>query len=380
MPYKYCTDEIEESLSIHDVLTELNIPKNLIKKKRFWNNLKGENRHIEDLEKIPANVPLFIFIPKMYHAKVNFAPFKIKMGKIQTQYYFVKEGDNFKHRILYKGIGIPYRVLDDQGYYDKIVSWNDHIEDLNKIQPGQRLYVEYPKLYEQKCRLTSDMIREVASIPKTETSIKTQKPSEKFKLRYSVFYASSVGSYTESVGGSDTSAGQNSPITVGATVSTSRIDGIAYNGSVYVSKLSDFLYSDGSEIATNPEFGFTAHRSHALDSFQFYYGVDYENFNKLNITAVSGGTDSVEVENLSLAFATFGVAKKLSLFKSDFYFKASISQTIYSNAYTGNKLLLFAFKPLTPKWGITSFVKSHQLSEDSYLQILRYGAGVSYSF
>ncbi len=193
MPYKYCTGEREDTVNIHD------------------------------LEKIPGHMPLYIFIPKKYHENVNFTPFKLKAGKIKTQYYFVKEGDNFKSRILHKAIGIPYSVLDHHGLYDKVVSCNTQIEDINKIHPGERLYIEYPKLYESKCRLPNENleVREIASIPKTETSIENPESNEKYKLRYGAFYATSLGTYSESGSGLSIDAGQNSPATVGATVSTS---------------------------------------------------------------------------------------------------------------------------------------------------------------
>jgi hypothetical protein len=386
MPFKYCTQE--KRMNIKGILTELNIPKNLIRKKRFWKNIIKENRHIEDLESIAINQPVYVFIPKKYRKNINFTPLNISPGEIQTQYYVVKDGDNFKHRILFKKMELPYNVLDNFDYLKKMISWNPTITDMNHLEPGDQIYVEYPKIYSQKCRVqdkNTEVIRKVASTNTSRLNRNSTILTSEFndiiaKFNYGMFLGISVGNLKDDSATESISISQNSPLTIGGNFNIKSSNSISYNGSVYVSKYSGFLLPSGEVLTPKPEIGFTLYRSHFNDILSLYYGLDYESLSKLNLNTSNSGDQSSSLQSLDIGYATFGISKGVQLLGSNYFFKLGLSQSISSNSYTGNKVILFAYKPITDKWGINAFVKKQTLKQNSYLEISRTGVGISYSF
>ncbi len=148
LPFKYCTEGEE---SITEVLEKnLLIPNNLLKKKRFWDNLHEQNSHIADFGKIIPGTPVYIYIPKQYHQEVKMSIFELEKGKIHSTIYKTKKGDSLKS-ILDHEFEIPKHAVDKEQYIKKIKRWNPTINNFQELQANQKMYLEFPKRYERKC-------------------------------------------------------------------------------------------------------------------------------------------------------------------------------------------------------------------------------------
>jgi len=157
LPFKYCTEGEE---SITEVLEKkLLIPNTLLKKKRFWDNLHDQNKHITDFGKIIPGTPVYIYIPKRYQQEAKMSVFDLEQGKIHSTIYKAKKGENL-NSILTKEFEIPNHALEKHAYKTKIKRWNPNIKNFNSLQANQKVYIEFPKRYQRKCH--SFINREIA--------------------------------------------------------------------------------------------------------------------------------------------------------------------------------------------------------------------------
>ena len=308
--------------------------------------------------------------------------------EIKTQYVYANGGENLRE-LLVNQVGIPSNVLDEQGYFEKIKSWNPAIEDASNLAQGERVYVEIP--YRTILAPPIDMNRTMAST--SQDSIKKTQKKQDESSGLSVFYTLSSGTFEETMGNQalTTTSSQDSPITLGVNLNRSINESWNYSGSVYFSKLDDGV-SDANESVTIPlEYGINSYIGYNFNKIttEIYTGFDHERFSSFNTDELSIG-EALDVRTHVLTFATFGVAKRFEAFQKSFLVKLSYSTSLASDQnresivnpdpFTGSKYIMYLSMQGSSNWSYHAFYKQHDLKGATELQIVRLGLGFGYSF
>lgn len=205
----------------------------------------------------------------------------------------------------------------------------------------------------------------------------------------------SIGFYSQSnKNGYVVKYNQISLVSMGATyLYTPFVSPYHMSASLYYSMISSTSnqISSGTtkEVDIPAEYGLNVYGIYAKrnSQFQYYAGLDYENFSSFNIQNIITN-DSVSIDSNTVYYLTAGLnykpraIEKLSV-------KLAVSKSIISKAepglaastpaeLSGIKYILFLNYSFNEKWSANAMFKGHNFSGDNDLSVNRVGIGVSY--
>lgn len=261
---------------------------------------------------------------------------------------------------------------DYNAYALDIKKWNPKIKDWNNPPVNQAIYVDFP--YDPM----------LSGSTYTKELSRLEEDQGEPRVHASVFFASSLGRYTETSDGTTIGSSQNMPLTFGVGTTflvtsdkTNTIDSSLYYGQLSAGKITGD--ASGSNISTPGEYGGNIYyQKHILDRLQgFYAGYDIEKINSFNTNELESG---VEIRSISYLthYATLGMNQGFYLFDYRHNLKASVSLALASKL-SGQKYIFYYTLKTTEKTSISAFFKHHQFSDKSEIGINRFGLGLSYS-
>ena len=260
-----------------------------------------------------------------------------------------------------------------------IKKWNPQIGDWNKLKKNQLVYVDYP----YSSFLAGSTYTPLLGFREEEFDK---------KLSFSVFYASSVGSYVENTGDQSVKSGQNFPVTLGAGINVTNEErkhfvlSSLYWAQPTKGNVSSSNTASNGDVSIPGELGWNLYYQNYFkdQSLGLYTGYDFERLNTFNTDQIQNNAKLSNVNN-QLHYATIGMFKGFSLFNLNMNIKASVSKiaassTNGSKKLTGTKYILYyTYKP-EGHFSFNAFYKHHSLVGPTELSINRIGLGVGYSF
>ncbi len=327
---------------------------------------------------------------------------------IKTSYVYARGGESLRELLEYQ-VGIPKNVLDQNGYFEKIKSWNPSLEDPASLASGERIYVEIPYRVVLTPRLNSPSEslaasgaskaqRKTASTGKETSQVvaaisESDDKERQGRWNFSLFYALSRGSFQESILNSNitTKSSQDSPFTLGLSTFKKLHYDWNYSGSLYVSKLDSGLSDQNESVSLPWEYGLNSYIGYQRESWpvEVYTGIDHERFSSYNTEELPSG-EPLSTREHTLTFLTLGVSKKFEWFGKQFLAKASYSSSVMSSQsreskvnpqeFEGTKFILYLNMKASKDWFYHGFYKQHDLEGATSLHIARLGLGFGYSF
>lgn len=286
-----------------------------------------------------------------------------------------------------------------QDYIRTLKRWNRHVRNFNNLN-GEYIYTEPPGdpyldyEYIPKLPLNPSYPQSVATYDPKVNTLKAEKNldyTEISRTKYTFFAHVTVsqGLFNEQVSTSSLKNQQNSPLTIGAGTHIKFNSSFALATSAYVSKLNvstvDSPQLSQTNLKVKNEYGANLYGEFRIpnSAYSVYGGVDYEQFNTLNLQAIiNGTTDKIEVRREKMTFATIGISFLTKLFLPT-AIKISGSPIVQSNHnFTGYKYMLYVNQRMTKNTWYHFLFKHHQLEQSSgqIIAINRYGFGVGVTF
>ncbi len=277
----------------------------------------------------------------------------------------------------------------------KTLKSNPQIKDWRNLKPGETLYVYINPKYIDMDKLKA-FRKEVKQVSKKiAKKVKKKKKSKEIK-KWSAFYMASMGTFSqENSDIAKVNFKQNSPLTLGLMYTHyPENKNFTIASSIYFSYLLAASSNLGKENIEVPlEIGFNSYYQHPImqGRFNLYGGFDFEKFNTFSLEGVENENDILFDEN-QIGYLTIGYSQAFNLMKHGFLFKASISQSVFSSrtagfsgddnsqAYSGNKVMLFLLSKITDKYYVSSLFKYHTLTGPSNVSVMRIGIGAGYLF
>lgn len=234
-----------------------------------------------------------------------------------------------------------------------------------------------------------------------EEELKLQKTAYPEGLKGSIYYMSSLGSFTQSADNvAEIEFKQNSPVSLGTSFSYYPKDKLY---STSVSAYYSYLLASVSSITSDnvtipPEIGGNLYGEYRYEKWNslFYAGPDFEKFSVFNLRGLQNDK-KIYVDSISAFYLTLGLAKTIKIFDKQLYSKLSLSksiQTSYTNnaprslidasefvdegKYNGMRVLFYLNYKITDKYYLHSLFKYHSMTGPSDLTTLRIGLGVGY--
>lgn len=355
---------------------------------------------------------IFFLLPYLFINTAYPKKSKIKLLKMKVT---VKKGESFAD-VLKRFVKDDSVIFRQEKMIDITLKRNPQIKNWKNLKTGQSMsvYLEPRFIDFNKAKKHKEKLRKKARKKERERAkkrakkkarklarekmrkkIKKKKLEKEFK-KYSIFYMASLGQFTQEDGAlAQIEFRQNSPVTLGAMYYyRPRNRAYSISTSLYLSYLlAASSNTDQGDVTVPMEIGFNAYYEHSVlnNRLQLYGGMDFERFNTFNLSQVSESND-LEFDENALAFLTMGFSKPFSLYKRNFLFKGSLSQSVISSrtsgfsgdtsneVYSGFKVMAFLSTKLKDRFSMSSLVKYHQLSGPSDVTILRIGMGFGYSF
>lgn len=372
---------------------------------RDWNLLAGKKLYLEypsafaDQDLISHHRDrrkALYYDPKGIHKRIN---------------YKAKKGEGLKW-ILEKKLGFKKHLITQQ--YKCTVKENPHISNWNNLN-GKSFVLDYhtkftndrpPRKPASKVQAAPmsqlDIARKFGNwkdekkkkIPKEDLVSEDQVPKSRTgKQNYSLtaFYAFSLGTFTETLESTGTTveSDQNSPFTIGiASTFRPLKKNHFYTGSVYGSRLNGAQTNNNTSISIPWEWGLNAYwnRPVKFNKFTFFFGLDHESFSSFNTADQASGATIDTVTN-NISYLTLGLTRSFDILDRPWFFKASFSSSVRSStssstteAFSGNKFILFLSVPFAEEFFVNGFYKQHVLSGTTELSITRLGIGFGYRF
>jgi hypothetical protein len=306
--------------------------------------------------------------------------------------YKIVDGDNFGS-ILKQFVKDESIINAKTPLVKKIIAKNPQVLNWAQLTPGILIEVY---VSEDFIDMTKYKKYESANIEKIneEEAIK-QSPSYTTGLKGSVFYMASLGIFTQTnndVG--KIKFNQNAPFSTGASFTyypKNKLYSYTFGG--YTSYLMASLNNlNTNKISIPPEIGLNFFGEYRFVNYNttVYLGPDFERFSTFNMEGLS--TDqNIYVDQTSAIYLTAGIAKALSIKNRQFFFKSSLSKSIfttYSNGspynisteqkYSGYKFLFYLNYKFSDKVYLHTLLKYHTMSGPSDLTTLRIGVGIGY--
>lgn len=333
-----------------------------------------------------------------------------KGPKIYSTYVYKNKLSSFEE-LLVKEMSLPKKFVYKTGYLKRIYTWNKVSSFINKEL--EQVYIEVPYKYKDKVqaykknfqfqdeneRLLASAYQErllngkeksqkTVIIDKTIANLYDDlKPDQRFNLIG--FYSLSNGDFKETIGSEvEATSTQNSPVTLGvmSKIKSTTNERVGYSLSLYFSKLDGGVASNSDKVNIPLEYGSNFYWDYRYNSkFNFYSGLDLERFSTFNIEDLNQGEDLRTREQM-ITYVTLGLSSNFIVKDKRFFYKASVSQSIFSQSnvndgnYSGNKLMLFLTAHVYKNIFASAFYKQHLLSGLSELSVSRYGFGIGYRF
>lgn len=379
---------------------------------------KNYNTHVKNWNLL-AGKKLYLEYPSQYtdrdlithHRNRRKALYYDHKGKHKRIRYQGQKGESLKW-ILKKKLGFKKHLLREQ--YKCTVKKNPHISNWNNLG-GKNFILDY------HTKFTSDRpprkpASKATQAPMSELEIarkfgnwkdepkkkvekedlvsedevpKSRKKDQNYSL--TAFYAFSLGSFSETLEttGTVVESDQNSPFTIGvAGTFKPPKKNFYYTGSAYGSRLNGAQTNNATSVSIPWEWGLNAYWNRRIKykKFTFFFGLDHESFSSFNVVDQSNGADIDTVSN-NISYITLGLSKSLELWDRPWFFKASFSSSVRSStssstseAFSGNKFILFLSVPFAEEFFVNGFYKQHILSGTTELSITRLGIGFGYRF
>lgn len=312
--------------------------------------------------------------------------------QIKTGYVYARGGESLR-QLLENQVGIPSYILNGEGYFEKIKTWNPGLEDSSVLVAGERIYVEIPF----SVILSPKAKRKIASISDSKLLVKKMEINDDSddpnRWNYSLFYALSRGFLSESIVNSDisTESTQDSPLTLGFSTFKKIDYDLSYSASLYISKLDGGLSDQNESVSIPWEYGVNSYLGYQKENWplEVYAGFDHERFSSYNTEELPSG-ESLSSREHALTYLTVGLSKKFEWFDKQFLAKASYSSSIASSQsrpskinpkeFEGTKFILYLNMKASKNWFYHGFYKQHDLEGATQLHVARLGLGFGYSF
>jgi len=286
-----------------------------------------------------------------------------------------------------------YKYSNEDPMVSKTKAYNQQVQNWERIKKEEsfKLYVDVEKLDLDKLLGHNKDLKEKAIKMIEELKKRRKKQS---KLRGSVFYMASKGTFDQENSSGIINFEQNSSFSLGGSVSF-------YTDNPKISYSSSFYYSHLNaaksnlfvkEVSVDAEIGGNIYGEYKLKSprISLYTGLDFEKFNTFNVEGLASG--SVNFDSNKVVYLTFGTGKSFTLFKKKFFSKLSFSKSLissrsigFANAvnreeFKGNKVLVYLFKSINKNFFFHSLFKYHWMSGPSDMKVKRLGIGFGYIF
>ncbi len=347
--------------------------------------------------RIYAWISLFILSGFVYGESLDFRD--IIQNRKDVKYiklaYITRKGENLAS--IYKRFVRDDSVISKgEGMVEKTILSNPSVKSWNDLPAKKKLlvyldveYIDINKVtkYNQKVaelsqKLKDALMKKRAEAPKTSG------------FRGSVFYMASYGKFTQDNPKlASITFLQNSPISLGLSTSYyPENSDFSVASSLYFSYLlaaASNLGADSIKVPTEIGGNVYGEYRFAKKNFSGYAGLDYEKFTTFNLEGIQAERKIYFDEN-TVFYLTVGAAKKIKVYKWDFFAKLSFSQSIASSRttgyggatidtpFTGNKILFYLFKRWNEKFFAHSLLKYHWMSGPSDITTLRLGVGFGY--
>ncbi|EQC45390.1 hypothetical protein [Bacteriovorax sp. Seq25_V] len=309
--------------------------------------------------------------------------------------YITRKGENLAS--IYKRFVRDDSIISkSEGMVEKTILSNPTIKTWDNLPPKKKLliyldveYIDLDKVtkYNEKVaelskRLKEALMKKRAAAPKTSG------------WRGSLFYMASYGKFTQDNPKlANITFLQNSPLSLGLSTSYyPENSNFSIASSLYFSYLlaaASNLGADNIRVPTEIGGNIYGEYRFTTKNFSGYAGIDYEKFTTFSLEGIQAEKKIYFDEN-SVFYLTVGAAKKVKIYKWDFFAKLSLSQSIASSRtpgfsgatgdtpFTGNKILFYLFRRVNDKFFAHTLFKYHWMSGPSDITTLRLGVGFGY--
>lgn len=302
--------------------------------------------------------------------------------------YETKKNDSIK-KIFYQFLeeGIKYSKKNHSVKATR--ENNPHIEDWNKIPSGIKL-----KVYIGVNELDKKKFFEFDN--RTKSNLRKIDNRENFEslnyfegLKSSIYYMYFMGDAKQSNGvDADVSFTQKGLLTLGWQGNYYfRISNHSLGMGIAFSELDMIKSNYGSGSVNQPteinSYIYGEFKSKNVDT-TFLYGLDYEKSSSFDL-AESNNQGKIIIEDNNLTYGTLGFARSFNFFSSSIFSKLTFSKTLFSKSsssekYSGYKTNFYLNKKMNKDFYLFTNFRYQSLSDESELQIIRFGFGFGILF